>query len=86
MKNYNIFLIFAQNIDCVYTLEPPHYLIEAVLMSIHNLCFRANIRKMWGVRGYKSHGHVVMMTSIGSPFLAILYHAVFSHLWFFQAN
>ena len=24
MKNYNIFLIFAQNIDCGYTLEPPH--------------------------------------------------------------
>ena len=22
MKNYNIFLIFAQNIDCGYTLEP----------------------------------------------------------------
>ena len=24
MKNTNIFLIFAQNIDCGYTLEPPH--------------------------------------------------------------
>ena len=24
MKNYNIFLFFAQNIDCGYTLEPPH--------------------------------------------------------------
>ena len=24
MKNYYIFLIFAQNIDCGYTLEPPH--------------------------------------------------------------
>ena len=24
MKNYNIFLIFAQNIDCGYILEPPH--------------------------------------------------------------
>ena len=24
MKNYNSFLIFAQNIDCGYTLEPPH--------------------------------------------------------------
>ena len=23
-KKYNIFLIFAQNIDCGYTLEPPH--------------------------------------------------------------
>ena len=41
MKNYNIFLIFAQNIDCGYTLEPR----EAVLTSTHNLCFRAKIRK-----------------------------------------
>ena len=24
MKSFNIFLIFAQNIDCGYTLEPPH--------------------------------------------------------------
>ena len=23
MKNFDIFLLFAQNIDCVYTLEPP---------------------------------------------------------------
>ena len=23
LKNVDIFLIFAQNIDCVYTLEPP---------------------------------------------------------------
>ena len=23
MKNFNTFLIFAQNIDCGYTLEPP---------------------------------------------------------------
>ena len=23
VKNFDIFLIFAQNIDCVYTLEPP---------------------------------------------------------------
>ena len=24
MKNFDVFLIFAQNIDCGYTLEPPH--------------------------------------------------------------
>ena len=24
IKNCDIFLIFAQNIDCGYTLEPPH--------------------------------------------------------------
>ena len=39
-----IFLIFAQNIDCVYMLERP--LAEAVLTSTHNLCFGAKIRKI----------------------------------------
>ena len=38
MKNCDIFLIFAQNIDCGYTLEPPQ-------TSTHNLCFGAKIRK-----------------------------------------
>ena len=38
-KNFDIFLIFAQNIDCGYTLE-------AVLTSTHNLCFGAKIRKI----------------------------------------
>ena len=32
--------MFAQNIDCGYTLEPPR------LTSTHNLCFRAKIRKI----------------------------------------
>ena len=40
---FAIFLIFAQSIDCGYTLEPPH---QAVLTSTHNLCFRAKIRKI----------------------------------------
>ena len=39
-KNFDIFLIFAQNIDCGYPLE------EAVLTSTHNLCFGAKIRKI----------------------------------------
>ena len=45
MKNCNIFLIFAQNIDCGYTLEPPHIEPphEAVLTSTHSLCFGAKI-------------------------------------------
>ena len=33
-KKYDIFLIFAQNIDWGYTLEPP------VLTCTHNLCFK----------------------------------------------
>ena len=35
--------MFAQNIDCGYTLEPPS---EAVLTSTHNLCFKAKIRTL----------------------------------------
>ena len=42
IKNSNIFLIFAQNIDCGYTLEPRGY----TLTSTHNLCFRVKIRKI----------------------------------------
>ena len=45
-------------------------------MSIHNLCFTVKIRKMytpvhprftmlkWGVRGYTSHGHVILMLQV----------------------
>ena len=44
------FLIFAQNIDCGYTLEPPcrgGSIAEAVLTSTHNnLCFGAKLRKI----------------------------------------
>ena len=42
---FDIFLIFAQNIDRWYTLEPPRR-GEALLTSIHNLCFGAKIRKI----------------------------------------
>ena len=39
--------MFAQNIDCGYSLEPPrHRLAEAVLTSTHNLCFGSKIRKI----------------------------------------
>ena len=40
MKNCNIFLIFAQNMDLGYTLESPQ--TEAVLTSTHDLCFELN--------------------------------------------
>ena len=38
---YIIFLIFAQNIDCGYSLEPP----RRVLTSTHNLCFEQKYEK-----------------------------------------
>ena len=46
MKNGKVFLIFAQIIDCGYTLEPLWFCLnEAVLTSTHNLYFRIKIRK-----------------------------------------
>ena len=72
MKIFDIFLSFAQNIDCGYTLEP-----EAVQTSTHNLCFRAKLTKKmytpvnrsftilkWGARGCKLHGCVIMMYNV----------------------
>ena len=44
MKNRNIFLIFAQSIDCEYTLNR---LSETVQTRTHNLCFGAKIRKTY---------------------------------------
>ena len=64
-KIFDIFFIFAQNIDCGYT--------EAVLTSTHNLCFRAKIRKIGkplhtpvfyikvGFKGYTFNVHVFLM-------------------------
>ena len=55
---FDIFLIFAQNIDCGYTLEPPRR-GEAVLTSTHNLCFGAKIRKL----GIPLHTPVLLYNS-----------------------
>ena len=47
LKIFDIFLIFAQNIDCGYTLEPPQRGgAEAILTSTRNLCFGAKTRKI----------------------------------------
>ena len=37
LKHFDIFHIFAQNIDCGYIIEPPQQ-SAAVLTSTHNLC------------------------------------------------
>ena len=56
-KIFDIFLIFAQNIDCGYTLEPPR--LKAVLTSTNNLCFGAKIRKI----GIPLHTPVLLFKS-----------------------
>ena len=45
MKYCDIFLIFAQNIDCGYRILRLEPLDKAVLTSFHNLCFQAKLRK-----------------------------------------
>ena len=71
MKIFDIFLIFAQNIDCWYTLEPPqrggsNEYPQSMFWSKNkkNMYTRVNpsftILK-WGVRGYTLHGLVILM-------------------------
>ena len=76
-NNFDIFLIFAQNIDCGYMLEPPR---QAVLTSTHNVCFEEKIRKIytpaypsffyikWDSRAYSCHEHVFLMHGLGKRF------------------
>ena len=44
LKIFDIFLIFAQNIDCGYMLEPPRR--GGSVTSTHSLCFGAKIRRL----------------------------------------
>ena len=41
-KNFDIFHILAQNIDCGYMLEPPEVVLHVT--STHNLCFAKSIK------------------------------------------
>ena len=44
-RGIQFFLFLLQNIDCGYTLEPPH--TEAVLTSTHNQCFEQKLEKIF---------------------------------------
>ena len=70
-KNFDIFLIFAQNIDCGYTLKPPRRggsnEYPQCMFWIKNKKIRYtpaipsfSILK-WGLRGFILHGHVFLM-------------------------
>ena len=70
-KKYNVFIVFAQNIDCGYKLEPPrrggsneHPQSMFWSKNKKNRYTPAypnfDIQK-WGVRGHSFHGHVCMM-------------------------
>ena len=56
LKNFDIFLIFAQHIDNLWVLVR-----TAVLMSTHNICFGAKIRKI----GIPLHTSVFFYIKVG---------------------
>ena len=70
-KNFDIFLIFAQNIDCGYTLEPPrrggsNEYPQSMFWSKnkenrYTPVYPSFTILMWGMRGYTLHGHVFLM-------------------------
>ena len=71
LKNFDIFLIFAQNIDCGYTLEPPHRggsneYLQSMFWSKNKKnrytpAYPSFAILKWGSRGYTLHGHVFLM-------------------------
>ena len=68
MKNFDIFLIFAQNIDCGYTLEPPrrggsNEYPQSMFWSKYKKNSYTPVYPSFAVgsRGYTLHGHVFVM-------------------------
>ena len=60
MKNCDI------NIDCGYTLEPPQLVLKIYVLEqkLDNYVYPCKPQFYYikvGVRGYKSHGHVLLM-------------------------
>ena len=65
LKKNDIFLNFAQNIDCGYTLEPPRY-PQSMFWSKNKKnrytpAYPSFTIQKWGMRGYTLHGHVFLM-------------------------
>ena len=60
IKIYDLFHIFAPNIDC---------LDEVVLMSTHNLCFGAEIRKIMTRRMAEQTHSSIFLLKRRAPFL-----------------
>ena len=75
-KKFDVFLIFAQNIDCGYTLEPPrrggsNEYPQSMFWSKNKKnkytpAYPTFAIQKWGLRGYTLHGHVFVMSSLNS--------------------
>ena len=74
LKILDIFLIFAQNIDCGYTLEPPRR--DGSNEYPQSMFWSKNKKNRytpvypsfaiykWGLRGYTFHGDVFLMDTL----------------------
>ena len=67
-KKFDIFLIFAQKIDCGYTLEPPrrggsNEYSQSMFWGKNRYTpvYPSFAIEKWGSRGYTLHGHVFVM-------------------------
>ena len=70
-NNLIFFFIFAQNIDCGYTLEPPprggsNESPQSMFWSKNKKnrytpAYPSFTIRKWGLRGYSLHGHVIVM-------------------------
>ena len=71
-KNFDIFNIFTQNIDCGYTVEPPRqcesdeypqsmFWIKHIKKNSYTTVHPSFTILKWGKRGYTLHGHVILM-------------------------
>ena len=69
MEIFGIFLIFAQNIDCGYTLEPPqrggsNEYPQSMFWSKNKKIMYTSVNPDCDVRGCSLHGLVFVMSSI----------------------
>ena len=60
-KKSDIFNIFAQNIDCGYTLEPPQPAptINVLGQKSEKKIYTLHTPVKWGMRVYTFHAHVI---------------------------
>ena len=64
----DIFLIFAQNIDCGYTLEPPRFgaKIRKIVIPLHTpvLLYKSGVQGVYITRTCFRDAHMIMMIKI----------------------
>ena len=62
-KNSDIFHVSAQNIDCVYSLEPPGFLAEIREKNVYPCKPQFNCIK-WGLCGSKLYRYIFVIKTL----------------------